>query len=334
MIESQVIPLIQRPLDGELMVFRGIPTRKCRSVGPWCFFDKLDVVNIDADNRLAVASHPHIGLQILSWLLKGEVRHQDSLGNNIIADETSFNFMTAGKGIVHTEDSVSIVSSLALEQSHNLHLLQFWLALPKEFEDIPPHFISMKKAKLPLIPLENGNAKLVAGSYTSADFNEISSSESIEKIWYSPLRTYSPLMAMEIVLDKGESLLSLDPHYEYGISLIEGEASFEAAILKDLGGDHKSLHNDRITPDLLLQFSGVEILSMKAVSKCRFMIFGGEPLQEQHYIWWNYVSSDPEKIRERHQAWQNRDTAIFPYIEEESRTDLRAPEIPKRFLSL
>lgn len=347
MIESQVIPLLQRSLDGELMILRGIPTRKCRSIGPWCFFDKLEVSNIDAENGLAVASHPHIGLQILSWLLKGKVQHQDSLGNKTVVDEFSFNFMTAGRGIVHTEDSIVSTRS-SLEQNNDLHLLQLWLALPKQFEEINPAFMTMKKSDLPSIILQNGYGMLIAGNYPPYDLNKSAFIEAAEATVHSPLDTYSPLIAMEVILEEGESYLLLDENYEYGISLIEGNASFQGRahlyressgidtekIAADIGEYLKPLHESPLTPEVLLQLSGVKQLSVKATSRCRFLIFGGEPLQDEHYIWWNYVSSDSENIREKHRAWQNRDEAIFPYIEDEKRADLQAPEIPNQFLSL
>ena len=363
MIESQVVPLLQRSLDGELMILRGIPTRKCRSIGPWCFFDKLEVSNIGADNGLAVASHPHIGLQILSWLLKGKVQHQDSLGNKTVVDESSFNFMTAGRGIVHTEDSIVSTNS-PLEQNNDLHLLQLWLALPKQFEEISPDFMTIKKSDLPSITLQNGYGRLIAGNYPANDLNKYTSIEAVETTVHSPLHTYSPLIAMEVILEEGESWLLLDENYEYGISLIEGNASFQGRthiyreywessgvnsshinlntnieidnelIAADIDEYLEPLHKNLLTPEVLLQFSGVKQLSVKVTSRCRFLIFGGEPLQDEHHIWWNYVSSDSENIREKHMAWQNRDEAIFPYIEDEERADLQAPEIPNQFLSL
>lgn len=309
MSDFKLIPLQHRLLDGNLMIFRGIPSRKCRKVGPWCFFDKINEPTINTMNHLNVGPHPHIGLQILSWFVAGSVAHQDSLGNKVIANEGDLNFMTAGRGIVHTEDSPA---SLLEEGNSMLHLLQFWIALPKADEEITPDFVTMKQRDLPIINFSLGQGKLIAGQYQNQR---------------SPLKTYSPIFAMELTLMNGEIDLSLIPAFEYGITMIEGVAHFENA------QNGISLHEDAVMPDNLLVFTGVESLRIKVAGNARFMIFGGSPLEEAHYIWWNYVSSDPDKIRHSQALWESGDTTTFPNISGEAREKLVAPELPAKFIA-
>lgn len=309
MSDFQLIPLQSRPLEGSFTILRGIPSRKCRQIGPWCFFDKLNEPSINHDHHLNVGPHPHIGLQILSWLVDGAVVHQDSLGNKLVADSDALNFMTAGRGIVHTEDSPV---SLLEKGDSMLHLLQFWIALPKAYEEIDPDFVSMKQNDLPMIDFSLGRGKLIVGQYR----NQI-----------SPLKTYSPIFAMELTLNAGVMDLPLMPTFEYGITIIEGDVRFEDA------KNGTSLHEDAVMPDNLLVFTNVESLRIKVAGNARFIIFGGLPLKDAHYIWWNYVSSDPNKIRHSQTLWESGDTTIFPNIAGESRENLIAPELPAKFIA-
>ncbi len=309
MSDFKLVPLQRRSLEGSLMILRGIPSRQCRQIGPWCFFDKIDESMINEKHHLNVGPHPHIGLQILSWLLDGDVMHQDSLGNKVIAKGDDLNFMTAGRGIVHTEDSPA---SLLEKGDSMLHLLQFWIALPKADEDIAPDFVTMKQRDLPMIDFSLGRGKLIIGQYQNQS---------------SPLKTYSPIFAMELILKDGEMDLPLMPAFEYGITMIEGDAHFENA------QNGTSLHEAAVSPDNLLLFTGVESLSVKVAGNARFVIFGGLPLEEAHYIWWNYVSSDPDKIRHSQALWESDDTIIFPNISGEAREKLVAPELPAKFIT-
>lgn len=309
MIDFKLISLQRRPLEGSFTILRGIPSRKCRKIGPWCFFDKIQESHINESHYLHIGPHPHIGLQILSWLIEGEVQHQDSIGNKLIAGYDDLNFMTSGRGIVHTEDT-----PLGLLEKGNsaLHLLQFWIALPKNYEMIDPDFTTMKQADLPIIDFYNGQGKLIVGNYDAKS---------------SPLKTYSPIFAMEFTLAIGQIDLSLIAQYEYGITLIEGDVYFKDP------KTNRSLHEKAITPESLLIFKGVEKLHIDVKSKARFIIFGGLPLEDEHYIWWNYVSSDPEQIRKSHELWESGDTSNFSKIEGEARDNLKAPEFPSKLIS-
>lgn len=308
MSDFRLIPLQRRSLEGSFMISRGIPSRHCRQIGPWCFFDKLKEANIDSNHSLNVGPHPHIGLQILSWIIEGEVQHQDSIGHKLIALADDLNFMTAGRGIVHTEDTPK---PLLESGNSSLHLLQFWIALPKAFEEVAPDFVTMQQKSLPVIPFSCGEGKLIVGEYQGQS---------------SPLKTYSPIFAMELILEPGETNLALESHYEYGITLIEGDVIFRQGISGD------KLYDEAVTPEVLPYFTGVNLLKVDIKQRARFIIFGGLPLEEPHYIWWNYVSSDPEKIAHCHQLWQSGDHFKFPKIQGESRENLVAPDFPKKLI--
>lgn len=319
MIDSQLIPLNRRSLEGSFSILRGIPTRIRRQIGPWCFFDMLKTP-ISEELYLNVAPHPHIGLQILSWMIEGESIHQDSLGNQLTATKDTVNLMTAGRGIVHTEDSPQ---SEITRKDAFLHLLQLWIALPQTAEDIPPDFMSLNQEALPKFMLPNGALTLILGEHAQLK---------------SPLKTYSPIVALELTLNAGIHTIPLEASFEYGAYLIAGDAILSPSynsnhpnsLVESNGSEGEP---STLTEHSLLAFTGADQLTIHVKTQCRLFLFGGEPLPESHYIWWNYVSSSPEKIREKHGAWEAEDHQSFPKIPQETRSDLIAPEIPARFIA-
>lgn len=143
--------------DG-MLVRRLLPSRLQRMVGAWCFLDHAGPVNFPAGKGMHVGAHPHVGLQTFTWLIEGEVMHRDSLGNEQLIRPGQVNLMTAGRGIVHTEDSVA--------DGQRLHAAQLWIALPPEAEDCPPDF-----AHHPVLPqwqARGAQLTLLAGTYGKA----------------------------------------------------------------------------------------------------------------------------------------------------------------------
>jgi redox-sensitive bicupin YhaK (pirin superfamily) len=119
----EVFPAKEVPL-GHLPIIRALPTRGRRMVGPWCFIDRYGPLSFGADKPMDVAPHPHIGLQTVTWLLEGEVRHDDSLGSATVARPGDVNVMTSGRGIAHAEQTPA-------ENTGRLSGVQLWVALPE-----------------------------------------------------------------------------------------------------------------------------------------------------------------------------------------------------------
>ena len=195
-------------LGNGMLVRRARPNRQQRMVGAWCFLDHAGPVDFAPGQGMHVGAHPHTGLQTFTWLIEGEVRHRDSLGNEQIIRPGQVNLMTAGRGIAHTEDSVV--------DGQRLHAAQLWIALPPEAEDCAPNF-----AHYPDLPRwQEGGAQLtlLAGSYGEHT---------------APTRLYSPLFGLDITCDAATAVnLQQDPDFEYGLLPLAGEAAIGEEVLR------------------------------------------------------------------------------------------------------
>jgi redox-sensitive bicupin YhaK (pirin superfamily) len=179
-------------------VRRALPTRERRMIGAWCFLDHAGPVDFAPGGGMHVGAHPHTALQTFTWLIDGEVLHRDSLGNEQVIRPGQVNLMTAGHGIVHTEDS--------LPDARRLHAAQLWIALPPEHADCPPAF--EHHPVLPRWAQDGCTLTLLAGRHGERQ---------------SPARLHSPLIGLDICSSGDARLtLPLDPGFEYGILPLEG----------------------------------------------------------------------------------------------------------------
>jgi quercetin 2,3-dioxygenase len=276
--------------DG-LLVRRLLPSRQQRMVGAWCFLDHAGPVQFDSGKGMHVGAHPHIGLQTFTWLIEGEVLHRDSLGNEQIIRPGQVNLMTAGRGIVHTEDS--------LHDGLQLHAAQLWIALPPETEDCPPGF-----AHYPDLPQwQEGAARLtlLAGTYGQLS---------------APTRLYSPLLCLDIASDEATVLkLALDPDFEYGLLPLVGEVQiagerFRADELAYLGQGRRELN-----------------VALSAGSKV--LLLGGQPFEKPVLMWWNFVGFTKAAIAQAQRQWEQGDPRFAP-VGDGCAPKLMPPPLPWR----
>lgn len=276
--------------DG-MFVRRSLPSRQQRMVGAWCFLDHAGPVQFDAGKGMHVGAHPHIGLQTFTWLIEGEVMHRDSLGYEQIIRPGQVNLMTAGRGVVHTEDS--------LHDGQRLHAAQLWIALPPEAQDCPPDF-----ANYPDLPQwHDGVARLtlLAGSYGRET---------------APTRLHSPLLGLDIASDEATELkLALDPTFEYGLLPLLGDATVEREIFQ--------------SDEFAYLGQGRSELNIALGAGSRLLLLGGQPFEQPVLMWWNFVGFTKAAIAEAQRQWERGDPR-FGSIGDGRAPRLMPPPLPWR----
>ena len=273
---------------GDFMVGRLIPFRKKRMVGPFIFIDHMGPSNIGPDNYLDVDQHPHIGLSTLTFLLEGEIVHQDSMGTNQKIVPGSVNWMVAGKGVTHTERTHE---SMRDGTTYGLHGYQIWVALPKALEFMEPEFHHLDKADLPSWSDGPAAFVLVAGKGFGKE---------------SPLPVHSELFMVEIKASEDYTLeINGQLDGEIGICIVEG--SIQACE-----------HHVEAGNMLVSKTDNACNLTMKA--ETHIFLFGGKPFLEERFISWNWVATDKETLAKAKQDWIDKkfpkvpgDDSYIPY---------------------
>ena len=280
-IEMVIVPRA-RDLGG-FEVKRALPAAQRQMVGPFIFFDIFGPVLLRTGEGQDVRPHPHIGLSTVTWLFDGQVFHRDSLGSEQLIAPGELNWMTAGKGIVHSERTPAAERT----RERKVFGIQSWVALPKAFEETAPGFEHVDVARLPLIQDRGISARIVAGSLYGAT---------------SPVRTHSDLFYADVSLQAGAALPLPVEHEERGVYVAEGaieiaEQSFGAG--------------------RLLVFRPGDAITIRARSNARIMLLGGEPMDGPRHIWWNFVSSSKARIEAAKEDWKQARFAIVPGDEKE-----------------
>ena len=276
LIESVIVPRA-RDLGG-FEVRRALPAAERQMVGPFIFFDQFGPVLMRAGQGIDVRPHPHIGLATVTWLFDGSIYHRDSLGSQQPIAPGELNWMTAGRGIVHSERT----DAADLARDRQVFGIQSWVALPKAFEDTAPAFEHVAMERLPLIADRGVAVRVVAGSAYGAT---------------SPVKTHSDLFYADVRMAAGSVLPLPGDHEERGIYVAEGEI-----VIAD-----QSFGAGR-----LLVFRPGDAISVKAQSDARVMLLGGEPMDGPRHIWWNFVSSSKDKIEAAKDDWKRGRFAIVP----------------------
>lgn len=270
MIEIAISPKSTDLGDG-FTVRRALPFAKKKMVGPFIFFDHMGPAGIDSIHGLKVRAHPHIGMSTLTYLFEGEIMHRDTLGNEQLIRPGEINWMTAGKGIAHSERS-----ELRTSSAQELEGLQIWIALPREIEDIEPNFIHINSSRIPVLELGKNKFNLIAGKA----FGKI-----------SPVPVYSSLFCFEGKMGEEEIFaMDLPEESEGAVYVLKGKLNF----------DHKIYG----AGNLVCFKKGTSINFMTA-SSAHVIVFGGETFPEKRFIWWNFVSSSPAKIEIAKMRWKN-----------------------------
>jgi redox-sensitive bicupin YhaK (pirin superfamily) len=251
-------------------VKRILPFRLRRMVGPFIFMDHAGpITDIPSQpSSLDVLPHPHIGLSTVSYLFGGQVTHRDSLGVEQIIRPGEVNWMTAGRGISHSErfESASALTG-------GLEMIQTWVALPENNEEDEPSFDNYKPDQLPVFTDKGIWMRLIAGNAYGLQ---------------NDVKTKSPLFYLHIILEKGSTFHLPKEHSERGIYIVKG-------VVEISGNDYSE--------GKMLVFNKSDDPVIIAKENSTLMMLGGEPLGNRH-IWWNFVSSRKERIEQAKEDWK------------------------------
>lgn len=267
-----------------LKVRRVLPYAKRRHVGPFVFLDHAGPVPLPAEYSRAadVRTHPHIGLSTMSYLLSGQITHRDSLGTRQIIRPGEVNWMTAGRGISHSE-RFTYPDAYA---GGGLELMQLWVALPEADEECEPAFTHTPAEALPVIEAKGVWMRLVAGSAYGHG---------------SPVRTHSPLFFLHTEWQAGAQHVLPGGFHDQAVYVAKGEIEHGGAVYQ---------------PGQLLVFGDDADTVITARTPATLMLFGGEPLGERH-IFWNFVSSSPARIEQAKADWAAGRFAMPPDDQDE-----------------
>jgi len=252
------------PLGRYTVVRRSLPNKTRRTVGAWCFLDHFGPEDVTGSPGMRVPPHPHIGLQTVSWLMSGEVRHRDSLGSDQVVVPGQLNIMTSGRGIAHSENSPS-------EKPPVLHGLQLWVALPEAERHRAPAFQHVGDVP----ELTDGGARIVVA------VGELEGAR-------SPAEVYSELLGADIRLTGGTEL-AVREDFEHAVVVTDGTARVEGVAVEPGSLLYLGAHRER--------------LRFEADAAARLFLLGGVPFEEELVMWWNFVGRSHEDIVEARTAW-------------------------------
>jgi redox-sensitive bicupin YhaK (pirin superfamily) len=278
-------------------VGRVLPAPPLMRVGPFVFLDHGGPHDFGPGEGSDVPPHPHIGLATVTYVLEGEVFHRDSLGSAQEIHPGAVNWMTAARGIAHSERTPERVRA----GKHRMHILQFWVGLPKEREKDDPQFHGYAAEVLPIVSPSGVRVRVCVGSAYGAR---------------SPVVTTTPTLLADAQF-QGPGELRLPAVPESAAFVIEGTVQCE---------------NVTATQGTMLVFSPDAAPLLRTDAPARLAVFGGEPLDGPRYIWWNFVSSSQETIVEAARAWRERRWPLIPGDEKEFVPLAAEPHFPKTAL--
>lgn len=266
------LTLILKPKDKDLGGFsvrRSLPTRECRHVGPWVFFDHMGPAHFEKNSGIDVRPHPHIGLATVTYLFEGEMLHRDSLGTEVRVLPGDINLMVAGRGIVHSERQREEIKAAP----QDLHGLQLWLALPTELEQCEPAFFHFDKTEIPDVEQDGVAIRVMMGSAYGVT---------------SPVKTFSETVYIEARLNAGQSLILPDAQ-ERALYVVNGELALS---------DDLILHEHNM--GIFENESGIKVTANRDTM---LAVVGGKSVGKR-YMDWNFVASDKALIEKAKADWE------------------------------
>lgn len=277
-LETLIIPRA-RDLGG-FEVRRALPSPDRQMVGPFIFFDQVGPAEFITEGGIDVRPHPHIGLGTVTYLYNGEFEHRDSIGTHQMIYPGEVNWMVAGKGVTHSERT----SAETRATRHKLFGIQTWIALPEDREEMEPDFEHHKKAALPVLRDKGIETRLVLGSA----YGET-----------SPVTMQSETFYLDVILEAGVVFPMPDNHEDRGVYITQG--SIEVA-------------GELFEAGRMMVFRPGDRISVKAgPTGARLMALGGATINEERYIWWNFVSSSKDRIEQAKEDWKAGDWANGPF---------------------
>jgi redox-sensitive bicupin YhaK (pirin superfamily) len=255
---------------GGFSVRRVLPAIERRMVGPFVFFDQMGPALFEPGTGIDVRPHPHIGLATVTYLFEGEILHRDTLGSVQAIRPGEINWMTAGRGIAHSERTGPETRAAG----GRLAGIQSWVALPKDDEETEPGFAHHGAAALPIVAGDGKEVRLLIGAAFGAR---------------SPVRTFSETLYADIALAAGAQLEVPHEPEERALYLVEGTIA---------------IAGEEFAPGRLLVLRPATEIVVAARSATRLMLLGGAPLDGPRHVWWNFVSSSHDRIEQAKADWQ------------------------------
>lgn len=269
-----ILPASESHLPGDFVVRRALPRRELRRVGGFVFLDHFDQADITPE-LFDVPPHPHVGLQTVTYLFEGEILHTDSLDNQCTIAPGDVNWMTAGRGITHSEQ--------VLRKLPRMHGIQSWVGLPHDNRKTEPAFEHFAADVLPVISGDGFTARVIAGEMSGER---------------SPIATFQQLVYLDVNATAGGMCeFAVDPSHELAVYVCTGEVKISERVLKqyDLG-----------------KLSAGDTLRFDAVTDTQFVIIGGEPLAEPTVIYWNFITDTIGEAKQKAIEWEE---GKFPPVE-------------------
>jgi redox-sensitive bicupin YhaK (pirin superfamily) len=267
-----------RELGDGFSVARVLPQPGQRTVGPFVFFDYFGPVAFAPGKGIDVRPHPHIGLATITYLFEGSQIHRDTLGNCQEIVPGDVNWMTAGRGIAHSERTDPEVRA----RGHRMHGIQSWVGLPKANEEDPPSFQHVAKASLPSVERDGARLRVVTGKAYGLS---------------SPVAVPMEIFYVDAQLLAGATLRLPDEYAERGAMVVGGTVVSGGAT-----------HGD----GAMILFDAGETATLRATTGARVMLLGGAPLDGERHVWWNFVASSSERIERAKRDWQNGAFGVIP----------------------
>ena len=263
---------------GGFQVRRAVPSLQARSVGPFVFVDHMGPAHFDAGHGVDVRPHPHIGLATVTFLWSGGMRHRDTLGSLQDIRPGDVNWMTAGRGIAHSERTPPNLR----ETGFPLHGMQTCVALPQSHQEVEPSFHHHAAASLPARDHEGARLRVIAGRAFGME---------------SPVKVFADTwnVAVDLIAD-AELVIPADA-VERAVYVLEGKAQLDGTDIPD--------------KHLLVLDRGVRHV-LRAKTPVKAMLLGGEPLDGPRHMWWNFVSSSKERIEQAKHDWDEGRFGLIP----------------------
>ena len=263
--------LRSHPRDiGGFAVRRVLPSVPKQMVGPFIFFDHMGPARLAPGEGLDVRPHPHIGLATVTYLFEGEILHRDSLGSVQAIRPGDVNWMTAGRGIAHSERTPPELRKAGA----SVHGIQTWVALPRAAEEVEPSFSHHPAVTLPLVERQGASVRVIAGHAFGAR---------------SPVAVFTDTLYAAAELEPGASLVVSPEHAERGVYVVEGNVT--------IGDDGTE------AGELAVLEEGVEV-EVRAPFSATLMLLGGAKMDGPRFIWWNFVSSSKERMERAKDDWR------------------------------
>ncbi|MEZ4704147.1 MAG: pirin family protein [Bdellovibrionota bacterium] len=262
----------KKSLGSNFFVRRSLPDTRKQMVGPFIFWDHIGPYVIQDGYEIQVRAHPHIGLSTMTYLFSGQLVHRDSLGNVQVIKAGQINWMTAGRGISHSERTEPF------EGMNTMEGIQMWVALPDEDEDCAPSFLHKGLKAIPTMDIDSITYSILLGSYQQTN---------------GAVKGYSPMFCLSAKPTKGHrAQLWTNEEHESALYVFSGAVTIDGKVIEQ--GQMAVMK-----PGQSIEYSCLE--------DSNIMYFGGKPFPQKKQIWWNFVSSSTQKIERAKQRWANHE---------------------------